>query len=270
MGSQKRVSLVMLRQHKLAAVFLVIVLALFASGCKKKTPAPPPPPPPAPRVEAPKPAAPTITSFEAEPSTIERGGDSTLKWSVSGDASNITITPAIGTVSANGSRKVFPSQTTVYTLTATGPGGTSERSATVTVNTPPPAPPATAPTPTRTMADILASDVQDALFDYDKSDIREDARNILTRNSDVIKAALQQFPNASVLIEGHCDERGSAEYNLGLGDRRAAAAKEFLVQLGVPGDRLKTVSYGKERPQCTDANEGCWQKNRRAHFAPGQ
>ena len=66
------------------------------------------------------------------------------------------------------------------------------------------------------------------------------------------------------------DERGSAEYNLGLGDRRATSAKEFLVQLGVPADRLKTISFGKERQQCSDANEDCWQKNRRAHFAPGQ
>ena len=269
MGSHSRVSLAV-TQRRIPAILLAITLALFASGCKKKTPAPPPPPAPAPRVEAPKPAAPTIASFEAEPGTIERGGDSTLKWSVSGEASSITITPAIGTVAANGTRRVFPSQTTVYTLTATGPGGTAERSATVTVNTPPPPPPPTPPAPTRTLADILASDVQDAFYDYDKSDIREDARNTLTRNADVMKAALQKFPNASILVEGHCDERGSAEYNLGLGDRRAAAAKEFLVQLGVPADRLKTVSYGKERPQCTDANEGCWQKNRRAHFSPGQ
>jgi peptidoglycan-associated lipoprotein len=72
------------------------------------------------------------------------------------------------------------------------------------------------------------------------------------------------------VVEGHCDERGSAEYNLGLGDRRATSAKEFLQQLGVPSDRLKTISYGKERPQCTEQNESCWQKNRRAHFAPGQ
>ncbi len=107
------------------------------------------------------------------------------------------------------------------------------------------------------------------MFDYDKSDIREDARNVLTRNADALKSGLVNYPGQAVLIEGHCDERGSAEYNLGLGDRRAAAAKEFLVQLGVPADRLKTVSYGKEKPQCTEANESCWQRNRRAHFAPG-
>ena len=78
------------------------------------------------------------------------------------------------------------------------------------------------------------------------------------------------FPNANIVIEGHCDERGSAEYNLGLGDRRASSAKEYLVQLGVPAEKLNTISYGKERAQCKEQNESCWQKNRRAHFTSGQ
>jgi len=85
-----------------------------------------------------------------------------------------------------------------------------------------------------------------------------------------LKAILSDFPGATIMVEGHCDERGSAEYNLGLGDRRASSAKEFLVSLGLPGDRLKTISYGKERPQCTEADETCYQKNRRVHFSPGQ
>ena len=122
---------------------------------------------------------------------------------------------------------------------------------------------------TKTLEDML-NQLLDAYFDYDSSDIREDARNALTRDADALKAILRDFPNNSLVLEGHCDERGSAEYNLGLGDRRATAAKEFLIQLGIPADRLKTISYGKERPQCTEQNESCWQKNRRAHFAPGQ
>jgi peptidoglycan-associated lipoprotein len=117
---------------------------------------------------------------------------------------------------------------------------------------------------------MLATMVQDVYFDYDRSDVREDARATLTRDADALKNIFNTHSTAVVLIEGHCDERGSAEYNLGLGDRRATAAKEFLVQLGVPADRLRTVSYGKERPQCTDSNEECWQKNRRAHFSAGQ
>src|SRR5207237_9312061 len=102
------------------------------------------------------------------------------------------------------------------------------------------------------------------------SDVRGDARDVLTRDANALKTILAQFPNASIVVEGHCDERGSAEYNLGLGDRRASSAKDFMVQLVIPADRLKTISYGKERPQCTEGNETCWQKNRRAHFSPGQ
>ena len=112
--------------------------------------------------------------------------------------------------------------------------------------------------------------MQDIYFDYDSSTIREDARATLSRNSEALKSLLSEYPNAAITVEGHCDERGSAEYNLGLGDRRATAVKEFLVQLGVSADRLKPVSYGKERPQCTDSSEACWQKNRRAHFSAGQ
>jgi peptidoglycan-associated lipoprotein len=135
---------------------------------------------------------------------------------------------------------------------------------------PPPPPPAAPPTPTMTIDQRLGSDVQDVYFDYDKTDIRNDARDVLSRNASALKQILTDFPNASIVIEGHCDERGSAEYNLGLGDRRASSAKEFLQGLGVSADRLKTISYGKERPQCTDQNESCWQKNRRVHFAAGQ
>jgi len=120
------------------------------------------------------------------------------------------------------------------------------------------------------MSEWIAQDVQDALFDYDSSTIREDARAVLSRDAEALKQIFSSYPDAVITVEGHADERGSAEYNLGLADRRATASKEFLVQLGVSGDRLKPVSYGKERPQCTESNEGCWQRNRRAHFAAGQ
>ena len=116
----------------------------------------------------------------------------------------------------------------------------------------------------------MSSDLQDAYFDYDKSDVRSDSQATLTQDASALKSILSDFPGATVVVEGHCDERGSAEYNLGLGDRRASSAKDFLVQLGVPADRLKTISYGKERPQCTEQTESCWQKNRRVHFSPGQ
>ncbi|HUE01843.1 MAG TPA: OmpA family protein [Bryobacteraceae bacterium] len=112
--------------------------------------------------------------------------------------------------------------------------------------------------------------MQDAFFDFDKSDLREDARKALTQDAGALRTIMNDFPTTTVIIEGHCDERGSAEYNLALGDRRATAAWDYLTQLGVPGDRLIKISYGKERPQCTESNETCWQKNRRIHFAPGE
>ncbi len=114
--------------------------------------------------------------------------------------------------------------------------------------------------------EILARLV-DALFDYDKSAIRADASNALRDDVGVIRDILANYPNQKVLIEGHCDERGSDEYNLALGDRRSRAAEEFLTQMGVPDSQLTIISYGKQRPVCTDTGEACWQKNRRAHMA---
>ena len=261
-----------LSKTKSATLLMSVFLVAFAAGCKKKVPiASAPPPPPSntttttTTTETAK--APVVAQFTAEPSSIERGQSSTLRWSVS-DATSVAIEPGLGPVQSNGSRQVFPSNTTTYRLVATGPAGNANATATVNVIVPP-APPTQPPPPQTSLTTALDS-VIDAYFDYDSSDIREDARNALTRDSDTIKKILQDFPSARLVVEGHCDERGSAEYNLGLGDRRATAAKEFLIQLGVPGDRLTTISYGKERPQCTESNEACWQKNRRAHFAAGQ
>jgi peptidoglycan-associated lipoprotein len=104
----------------------------------------------------------------------------------------------------------------------------------------------------------------DVHFDFDKADIREAERAVLSKNADVLKK--YDFIR-QVTVEGHCDERGTVEYNLALGERRAKAAVDYLVSLGVAADRLKTVSYGKEVPVCTQSNEECWQQNRRAHPA---
>src|ERR1700733_257116 len=249
---------------------LLSVLVLFAVGCAKKVPPPPPPPPPTPTAAtAPPPAAPVINSFTAEPSTVEAGQSSTLSWSITG-ATDMSIDRGVGAVQSTGQRQVFPRASTSYTLTVRGPGGMNSRSVTGQVANGPPPPPPAANTPRLSSADLLQQQAQDAFFDYDMSEVRNDARDALTKDAALLKQIFQQDPNFSVIVEGHCDERGSAEYNLALGDRRATAAKDFLVQLGVPADRLKTISYGKERPQCTEASEDCWQKNRRAHLSPGQ
>jgi peptidoglycan-associated lipoprotein len=257
------------RPNGWSVILLALLLSLFAAGCKKKVAAPPPPPAPTPKVEAPKAERPVIAVFEAEPTTIERGQAATLRWKVTGETTDVSITPGVGTVDKAASRQVFPGNTTTYTLTATGPGGSAKLTASVTVTSPPPPPPPPAKT-TRSPLDIISQDLKDVYFDYDSSNVREDARATLSRNSDVLKGLFNEHQNITVVIEGHADERGSAEYNLGLADRRATTTKEFLVQLGVPANRLNTVSFGKERPQCTDSNESCWQMNRRAHFSAGQ
>jgi len=107
--------------------------------------------------------------------------------------------------------------------------------------------------------------LSDALFDYDKASIRDDARGALREDVNVIRGILADWPSQKLLIEGHADERGSEEYNMALGDKRARAAQEFLASMGIPNAQLTIVSYGKDRPVCTDKTEDCWQKNRRAH-----
>ena len=160
----------------------------------------------------------------------------------------------------NGSQPVSPADSTTYTLTAKGEGGTQTATARVTVNAPPPPPPPQQPTVSD--EELFSQNVKDVYFDYDKSDVRADQQSAIQADA----AFLQQHPNISFTIEGHCDERGSTEYNLALGDNRASVVKNALVAGGVSADRIKTISYGKEKPFCTDHNEQCWQQNRRGHF----
>jgi peptidoglycan-associated lipoprotein len=139
---------------------------------------------------------------------------------------------------------------------------------------PPPAPPPAAPSEVTQVNeyDKLKQTPADEIdrmgllaeihFDYDKADIREGDRAILSKNADVLK----RFDFLKITIEGHCDDRGSVEYNLALGERRAKAAYDYLVSLGVTADRLKTVSYGKEVPLCQQQSEDCWARNRRDRF----
>jgi peptidoglycan-associated lipoprotein len=112
--------------------------------------------------------------------------------------------------------------------------------------------------------------LEDAMFDYDKATIRADASTALKDDVGVIRDILAAYPNQKLLIEGHADERGSQEYNLALGDRRARAAEEFLSSMGIPQNQLTVISYGKERPVCTEETESCYQKNRRAHMTAAQ
>jgi len=142
---------------------------------------------------------------------------------------------------------------------------------------PVPTEPPPAPAPTNTPAPVedeytklrkMSSDeierlklLGDVHFDFDKSDIRDSEKSVLQKNAETLK----KFDFLKIKVEGHCDETGSVEYNLSLGERRAKAAMDYLVGLGVAADRLQTASYGKEVPICSEHNEGCWAQNRRAH-----
>lgn len=234
-----------------AGLLALFSAAVIVSGCHKKVTAPPQQ-----KQEAPPPARPTVT-LQANPTTINKGESSTLSWN-STDATQLSIDPGVGAVNAQGSTKVSPTDSTTYTITATGPGGSASATAAVSVNAPAPPP----EQPKESIDQIWAREVQDAYFDTDKADIRADARQALASTAEFFKA----HPSVKATIEGHCDERGSTEYNLALGDSRASSVKNALVAAGISADRIKTVSFGKEKPFCTESNEACWQQNRRGHF----
>jgi peptidoglycan-associated lipoprotein len=233
--------------------FLVGILALVAvlAGCKKQVAAKPPAPPP------PAVAGPTVT-LNADPGSIKPGDMSRLSWS-STNATDLDIEPGVGKVSPQGTTPVNPTESTTYTITATGSGGTANASARVNVSAPEAE---TAPAPAAGMVALFEQNVKDVFFDLDKADLDAAARATLTKDGEFLRT----YSEVHISIEGHCDERGSTEYNLGLGQRRAAAAKDFLISLGISADRVETTSWGKERPFCTEHDESCWHQNRRAHF----
>jgi peptidoglycan-associated lipoprotein len=174
------------------------------------------------------------------------------------DASTVSI-DGIGDVPTSGVKTVTPGASTSYHLVATGAGGTADATARVTVNSPPAV---VVPSNTMSEEDDFKSQVQDAFFDYDTYDIRSDAQGVLAKDA----TFLVSHPDLKVVIGGYCDERGSNEYNLALGQNRADAAKNALVQAGVAANRIRVVSYGKEKPFCSESTEECWQQNRRAGF----
>ena len=240
-----------MKHRKLNWITLVLILgAIMMLGACKKKPAPPPPPPPPP----PSPTA----SISANPNSIDKGQSTTLTWQTT-NATDVSI-DGIGAVQPNGSQQVTPSDSTTYHLVAKGAGGTQEATARVTVNAPPPPPPPT--TTSLTEEELFAKNVKDVYFDYDSDAIRPDQQSSVQGDAQF----LGQHSNIQFTVEGHCDERGSTEYNLALGDRRANSVKNALTQAGVNASRIKTISYGKEKPFCTESNESCWQQNRRGHF----
>ena len=235
------------------SALLVVSLAAVA-GCGKKKPALLPPA----EEQAPAAAMPAPTAqLTATPSGISAGDQVQLTWRTT-DATSISI-DGIGDVPSIGVKTVTPNESITYHLIAKGGGGTADATARVTVNAPPAI---SVPSSTMSEADEFRANVQDVFFDYDTYDIRGDAQTTLAKDA----TFLTSHPEIKVVIGGYCDERGSDEYNLALGQNRATAAKTALVTAGVSADRIRVISYGKEKPFCSDSNEQCWQLNRRAGF----
>jgi peptidoglycan-associated lipoprotein len=226
-------------------------VAVFLTGCNKQAAKATPPAPP------PPPAAPTAT-LAAAPNVIQQGQSTTLTWQTQ-NATEININ-GLGTVPASGSRNVTPNSSMTYTLVAKGPGGTQDASTRVTVNPMAAAQPAQ---PAESEADLFGRNVKDVFFDFNKANIRTDESSTAQADAQF----LNQHPDMKIQIEGHCDDRGSEEYNLALGASRANSLKESLTNEGVSATRISTISYGKEHPFCTTNDDQCWQENRRDHFA---
>jgi peptidoglycan-associated lipoprotein len=188
---------------------------------------------------------------------VSAGDQVALSWRTT-DATTVSI-DGIGEVPSSGVRTVTPTSSTSYHVVATGPGGNADATARVTVNAPPAV---VVPTTSMSSEEEFKAHVQDAFFDYDTYDIRNDAQAVLSQDA----SYLVGHPEIRVVIGGYCDERGSNEYNLALGQNRADAAKNALVTAGVAANRIRVVSYGKEKPFCSESTEECWQQNRRAGF----
>ena len=247
--STMRATITVSKQRVTLAWALGALIFLGACGGKKVAPPPPAPPPSL--------TAPTA-SLSANPNTLNSGQATTLTWQTT-NATDVSI-DGIGPVDMSGSRQVTPIDSTTYHLIAKGTGGTQDATARVTVNAAAAPPPAT--TSNATEEELFSQNMKDIYFDYDKADIRAADQGSLQGAAQF----LQQHSSIHVTIEGHSDERGSTEYNLALGTSRADAVKNALIQVGVAADRIKTISYGKEKPFCTESNESCWQQNRRGHF----
>lgn len=245
------------RFFKSPALLASLLCLSLASGCHKKQGPDPNSMGPATAPPAPAPTA----SITADPLSIDLGQSVVLNWR-SQNANVVTI-DGIGQVNANGTQTVSPSNSTNFHLTAKGDGGSVEASVRVTVNVP------VAPTAPVNPNGDMGSDaafhqnVPDVFFDYDSYELRPDATTAASQAA----AYLTSHPVIKVVIGGYCDNRGSAEYNLALGENRANSAKSALVSAGVAASRIRVVSYGKEKQFCSDETESCWQQNRRAQFS---
>jgi peptidoglycan-associated lipoprotein len=240
------------RNHFFASSLLLIALSTV-SGCHKKQTATP--------AEEPPSSAPTVqptAQITASPTVVSAGDPVQLTWRTT-NATQISI-DGIGDVPSVGVKTVTPTESTTYHLVARNDTAAADATARVTVNG---GLSVSVPPTSMGEAEEFKARVQDIFFDYDAYDIRSDAQATLSKDADF----LVSHPNIKIVIGGYCDERGSDEYNLALGQNRAQATKSALVTAGVADNRIRIISYGKEKPFCTESNEECWQLNRRAGFS---
>jgi len=240
-------------QKPVFAIALALVAMLAVAGCKKSKPASSGDTAPANTAPA---AAPTA-DLTATPTVISAGDQVQLTWHTT-NATTVTI-EGLGDVPSVGVKTVTPAASTTYHLVARGDGGTADATARITVNAPPAI---SVPSTAMSAEEEFKARVQDVFFDYDNYDIRGDALATLTKDAEY----LNTHPEIKVVIGGYCDERGSDEYNLVLGQNRAQAAKAALVSAGIAESRIRVISYGKEKPFCSESTEECWQLNRRDGF----
>lgn len=229
---------------------VVLISVVAVAGCKHKVQTPVATAPPAS-------PAPTAT-LSASPAAITAGEQVTLTWNTT-NATSASI-DGLGDVSTSGSKTVTPSASTTYHLLAQGNGGKADAYGRVTVNQPPVA---QAPASSMTDEEAFRANVKDIFFDYDKYNLNTGDETVLSQDAVFLKS----HPQMKVVIGGYCDERGSDEYNLGLGQNRASSAQKMLIASGIDANRIRVISYGKEKPFCSDETESCWQQNRRAGFA---
>jgi peptidoglycan-associated lipoprotein len=207
------------------------------------------------------PAATTLAptaQLTATPTLVAAGDQVQLNWRTT-DASAVSI-DGIGDVPSAGVKTVTPSESTSYHLVAHGDGGTAEATARVIVNAPPAV---VVPTSSMSAEEEFKASVQDIFYDYDTYELRGDAQATLSRDA----SYLASHADVKIVLGGYCDERGSNEYNLALAQNRANAARNALITAGVAANRIRVVSYGKEKPFCSESTEECWQLNRRAGFS---
>jgi peptidoglycan-associated lipoprotein len=236
-------------RNLIQSIVVAAIFTLALAGCRHSvTTAKTPQAPPAQ-------AEPPVARITVNPATLERGQSAQLSWETQ-NAATVTI-DGIGPVDSTGSRTITPNESTTYHLSAKSSAGTAEANASVSVHA------AMAKVAPPTEEELFAQNIKDIFFNYDNAEINANEKSVLSSNLDF----LAKHTALKIVIEGHCDERGSDEYNMSLGESRAEQVKAALLQGGIGADRIKIISFGKEKPFCSSVeNEGCWQQNRRAHF----